>query len=635
MLPRARRENLVVEAVGGEDLMVLDPGLHEVHRLSPAAALVWRCCDGRTTVTEMAGVLERELRLPANEELVRLALRQLEREGLLREPLALSRDGRMMSRREAIVLGIVSAAAVVVWPACHMPDGSPTQLLGPGALLRCLPATYAAPAYPVPLRTFYIDAASGSDANSAAQAQNPATPWKTVGKFNANASAGDRGYFQGTFALNDSIRPSASGTVAHMIVYEAWPGKTVKMNGSPANGVGVWLDGRSYIVVKNIDFTGMAIGGGFCVQMDSAGGAGSHNWIQGCTLDGVTEGQISGVLIRGFTDCRVEDCIIKNIGARSGNAGDGIDLWDGSHRTVLVRNTISQCGHMGITVGDYQTGSEATCDDCVVAQNIVRNAWSGNISTLGKANRVLVECNAIADAGTNTGGFNPGTIEGISLKGVNGTFRFNFIWNCAGKAISLETLVFNGFTQVCTGNAIYGNTAWSCGWGLHFAANDNSNVTTNMQNNAITNNLFWNCNKNQDPNSGPNSDVGGAGRIIVRLTSGSNGWPAGSLNGNLLRNNRFAGTGDSLPVTYFFKGNPSGSTENLTLAQLRSTYSQATNNQGDASGNPSFVNAVLPNPDLRLQPTSNAIDQGFIFPGWVRDTDFLGVAPDLGAYEQA
>src|SRR5690242_4494917 len=98
MLPHAREEQLVVQALDGETL-VYDLRDHRALCLNRTTALVWRCCDGRTPLDIIAARLHADLDVPADERLVRLALDRLEKAGLLRERLE-RREGARLSRRE-------------------------------------------------------------------------------------------------------------------------------------------------------------------------------------------------------------------------------------------------------------------------------------------------------------------------------------------------------------------------------------------------------------------------------------------------------------------------------------------------------------------------------------------------------
>ena len=95
--PTARTDKLVVEEVDGE-VLVFDTERNRAHCLTPAAAAVWRACDGTRTVEDVAGIAG------VNLESTWRALRSLDRALLLRERLPKSKP----SRREALV-----AAAVI------------------------------------------------------------------------------------------------------------------------------------------------------------------------------------------------------------------------------------------------------------------------------------------------------------------------------------------------------------------------------------------------------------------------------------------------------------------------------------------------------------------------------------------
>lgn len=60
-LPHARLDGLVITEVDNETL-VYDMERDKAHCLNQTAALIWRRCDGKTTVREMAGLLQKQLR---------------------------------------------------------------------------------------------------------------------------------------------------------------------------------------------------------------------------------------------------------------------------------------------------------------------------------------------------------------------------------------------------------------------------------------------------------------------------------------------------------------------------------------------------------------------------------------------
>jgi hypothetical protein len=106
VFPRARHARLTVRELPDETL-VYDQERHKGHCLNATAALVWRHCDGKTSLDELARRVARELRLgrgreAAAAELVGLALEQLGRRHLLDEAPAPLPEARRLSRRDAL-----------------------------------------------------------------------------------------------------------------------------------------------------------------------------------------------------------------------------------------------------------------------------------------------------------------------------------------------------------------------------------------------------------------------------------------------------------------------------------------------------------------------------------------------------
>ncbi|HVS81067.1 MAG TPA: PqqD family protein [Pyrinomonadaceae bacterium] len=77
-LPRARKDGLVSKELHGETL-VYDLERDEAHCLNQTAALVWKRCDGKTTVAKMAALLQQQLGASVDVDIVWLAIKQLER----------------------------------------------------------------------------------------------------------------------------------------------------------------------------------------------------------------------------------------------------------------------------------------------------------------------------------------------------------------------------------------------------------------------------------------------------------------------------------------------------------------------------------------------------------------------------
>src|ERR1700686_151400 len=108
-LPRKRERRLVIDELPDE-VLVYDLDRHKTHCLNQTAALVWQHCDGKSTPSQIARRLAQKLRARFNEDLVWLALRQLEKLHLLEQSISLPLDFRGMSRRQMIRnLGLATA----------------------------------------------------------------------------------------------------------------------------------------------------------------------------------------------------------------------------------------------------------------------------------------------------------------------------------------------------------------------------------------------------------------------------------------------------------------------------------------------------------------------------------------------
>ncbi len=133
-LPRARKDGLVVKDLPNETL-VYDLERDEAHCLNQTASLVWKRCDGKTTVTRMASLLEAALDTPVNDDVVWLAIEQLQRFHLVESFDKLPVMAASVSRRNlvlkyapaALVLPLIlsisapTAASAATNPACATP----------------------------------------------------------------------------------------------------------------------------------------------------------------------------------------------------------------------------------------------------------------------------------------------------------------------------------------------------------------------------------------------------------------------------------------------------------------------------------------------------------------------------------
>jgi hypothetical protein len=147
--PAARDADLVVEQLP-EETLVYDCKRHRAYCLGPRAAWVWRQCDGRTTVEEIASRLARELHAPVGEEVIWVALRRLGRAHLLSGSPPVTLGTPLRSRREwirkAAVIGGFSMMSIVVpvasMAASCLPKHASCDPNGPN---KCCPSCFCNP----------------------------------------------------------------------------------------------------------------------------------------------------------------------------------------------------------------------------------------------------------------------------------------------------------------------------------------------------------------------------------------------------------------------------------------------------------------------------------------------------------
>ena len=101
MRPVASNDGLLVRELAGE-LVVYDLERHEAHCLNRTAAFVFKQCDGRSSIAEIASRLQAEFEAPADEGLVWQALEQLDGARLLRHKPTPPPEPGGCSRRDVV-----------------------------------------------------------------------------------------------------------------------------------------------------------------------------------------------------------------------------------------------------------------------------------------------------------------------------------------------------------------------------------------------------------------------------------------------------------------------------------------------------------------------------------------------------
>lgn len=113
-LPLARKDSLIVKEVENETL-VYDLTTDKAHCLNETAARVWKKCDGKTSAGDIANLLGADAKTKVHENVVWLALDQLEEFRLLEEGAATPVRLLEMTRRQMVqALGVAAALTIPV-----------------------------------------------------------------------------------------------------------------------------------------------------------------------------------------------------------------------------------------------------------------------------------------------------------------------------------------------------------------------------------------------------------------------------------------------------------------------------------------------------------------------------------------
>ncbi len=110
--PVARKSGLVIQDVPDE-VLVYDTDTNKAHCLNKTAAMIWQSCDGTRSVSEIASYVGSKTGETVTDDLVWLAIDQLNESDLLEKRVAA--DFKGLSRRDVIKrIGLTSMIALPV-----------------------------------------------------------------------------------------------------------------------------------------------------------------------------------------------------------------------------------------------------------------------------------------------------------------------------------------------------------------------------------------------------------------------------------------------------------------------------------------------------------------------------------------
>ena len=477
----------------------------------------------------------------------------------------------------------------VVWSAASATNGdhriTAEVQLASGVMIESAPLLLTVANPTTFNRTLHVDAAAGNDANNGL---TPGTAWLTLGRANSAAIAGDTVRLRGTFT-GQLLQPvgTANGTSSAPLIYESDAGQTAVIDGG-SGGRAIILTGRSFITIRNI------------------------------RVQNVNVGYSHAIVLQDSNDNVIDGNTILNVGSAGPDASDSIFVQNSS-RNRITNNTIQNGGHSLILMSNQNATSFSS--DNVIADNVLINQWGTGIALLFRSQRTIVERNVIRDINLNN---TNNTSAAIQLVSSDNVIRYNTMRDNHSPGISIFAYVYsgNGVPQDAIGNQIYHNVFY--GSLANGSTGQASSIwifekdSRSVANNLIANNIFYR-------NAG--FAFGGSTYTIgIDHYNNPTAWPAGSLNGNQIKNNivlRQPGTAGEVSVLRIRNASQGGNLS-YTLPQFQATHPDAANN---LQVDPLFTDEA--SRLFSLRAGSPAIDRGFLIPGVV----YLGTAPDLGAFE--
>ena len=130
-LPLARKDSLIIQELSDETL-VYDQERDKAHCLNLSAALVWKHCDGSTSIAEITQALESELKTTIDDRVVWLALDELGKNHLLQAG-GQAYPGNISRRQLVRTLGLMAVAIPVITTIVAPVPAQAASGLAPGA----------------------------------------------------------------------------------------------------------------------------------------------------------------------------------------------------------------------------------------------------------------------------------------------------------------------------------------------------------------------------------------------------------------------------------------------------------------------------------------------------------------------
>ena len=477
------------------------------------------------------------------------------------------------------------------------------------------------------ITSFYVDGASGNDANAGT---SPALALKTIqaALWKTTDGVGATIYVAaGTY--NERLYWSNSGaSSAEPITLTNYNNGVVILDGTNATNAAqnemIAIAGKSHIRINRINI--------------------ANNY----------RSNAKGIYMVGSgTDVQFTFCKIYNIGwTTNSNAVPGST--DNASPLIVVGST-------GTSYNKIYIGSNEIYN--------CNTGYSEGLTVTGNVENFLIESNVVHDIkniGIDVSGNYSWTTAPANVNFArNGNVKNNTVYRCVSPVATSAGIYVDGGKWI----NIEGNTSYENSTGISAGCENNNNNTVGINirsnfiynnveagiimganapnskviNSSITNNtLFRNFSKtgwggeihlqNTDQLSVKNNIIQSASNIVIVASAG---YTATNLSFDY--NNYFSASGSSANVTFDW-----GSINQTTYGSLAAFRTGTGLDLNSIYGNPSFVSASLPNPNLHLTSTSVSINAGL--PSFVAQPGELDIDKearvrnarvDIGADESA
>ncbi len=335
--------------------------------------------------------------------------------------------------------------------------------------------------------TYYV-ATNGNDSYTNAQAQNTATPWKTIQKAANTLVAGDIVYIR-TGTYKEQVTPKNSGSTGNLITYSAYVGETVTVDGAGVVTNGSWsgifnISSRSYLQISNLRIINS---GGFGILIAASTNIKIlNNYIYSTYNSGVAttsgssmiviDGNELGLICQGGDQTngiqealslnRTNNFTVSNNTVHDGGM-EGIDAKGGSSYGKIFGNVVYGMKRIGLYIDAYSS----TETDIDVYNNLIRDPNPAASGSGENGIRLGVEAGGTL---SNVKVFN-NVVYGSKADGIN----ISSYHESSARIPTLNTIsIFN--------NTVYGNSRGGIGIESPISI---SGLT--IQNNIVTNNSSY------------------------------------------------------------------------------------------------------------------------------------------------